>query len=211
MSEMNRVTAGHGSGGNPFDWIGKKVAGRTSALQQGIQHAASQQADHEHEIRKMVTQHVLAKDMHTHISKDAHSETPVTMTYGNIQTGNVKRARKSRMAQPPAAETTTPSEHVETPASTPQAAEAESAPREEHHKTFVGATIPTTPGEWSGGYLEHNPKTGKAQTKPGYKEFKTRKQHFESGLASQQGHFAVKPEIKIPNYARKAMQPKKGK
>lgn len=209
MSQMNRVTAGHGQGGNPFDWIGKKVAGRSSALQQGIQSAAAQQADREHEIHKMVTKHVLAKDMHTHISKDAQGETPVTMDYEGIQTGNVKRARKTRGAQ-----ATTPQEHVETPASTPHAAEAESTPREEHHSgnaTFVGTTIPRHPGEWSGGYLQHNPTTGRAETVPGYKEFKTRKAHFDEGLASQKGHFAVKEGIKIPNYARKAMQPKKGK
>lgn len=207
MPEMNRTTAGHGTSGNPFDWIGNKVAGRANAMQQGIASAAAQQADHEHEIRKMVTKHVLAKDMHTHISKDAHPETPVTMDYEGIQTGNVKRARKPRAAQ-----ATTPEEHVETPASTPQATEAESAPREEHHSgnaTFIGATIPTNPGEWKGGWMERNA-SGQMQTKPGYKEFKTRKQHFEAGLASQQGHFSVKPEIKIPNYARKAMQLKKG-
>ena len=209
MPQMNRVTAGHGSSSSPFDWIGKKVAGRASAMQQGIQGAANQAAEHEHEIRRMVTKHVLAKDMHTHISKDAHPETPVTMDYEGIQTGNVKRARKTRGAA-----ATTPQEHIETPASTPHAAESESTPRAEHHSgnaTFVGATIPTNPGTWEGGYMEHNPKTGRAQTKPGYKEFKTRKAHFEAGLASQQGHFAVKEGIKIPNYARKAMQPKKGK
>ena len=209
MSEMNRVTAGHGSSNNPFDWIGKKVAGRTSAMQQGILGAANQKAQHEHEIHSMVTKHVLAKDMHTHITKSAGEATPITMDYEGIKTGIVKKTKKVR-----GAEATTPESHTETPASTPQASEAESAPREEHHAgnaTFVGATIPINPGEWKGGYMEHNPKTGRAQTKPGYKEFKTRKQHFELGLASQQGHFAVKPGIKIPNYARKAMNPKPGK
>ena len=220
MSQMNRVTAGHGSGGNPFDWIGKAVSGRASALQQGIQSAGHQQAEHEHEsrmqsaehgheINKMVAKHVLAKDMHTHIMRGAAGETPVSMDYEGIKTNITRKPRTVR-----GAEATAPETHVETPASTPHAAEAESAPREEHHSgnaTFIGATIPTNPGEWKGGYMEHNPVTGRAQTKPGYKEFKTRKQHFESGLASQQGHFAVKEGIKIPNYARKAMQPKKGK
>ena len=209
MPQMNRVTAGHGSSSSPFDWIGKKIEGRASAMQQGIQSAAAQQADHEHEIRRMVTKHVLAKDMHTHIYKGAQGETPVTMDYEGIKTGIVKAPKKVRGAAATAPET-----HIETPASTPHAAEAESTPRETHHSgnaTFVGATIPTNPGTWEGGYMEHNPKTGRAQTKPGYKEFKTRKAHFEAGLASQQGHFAVKEGIKIPNYARKAMQPKKGK
>jgi hypothetical protein len=156
----------------------------------------------------MVTQHVLAKDMHTHISKGAQAETPITMTYGNIQTGIIKKAKKVR-----GAEAVTPEQHVETPASTPEAAAAESAPRAEHHSgnaTFVGATIPTNPGKWEGGWMERTAE-GKMQTKPAYTEFKTRKQHFEAGLASQKGHFAVKEGIKIPNYAKKAMQPKKGK
>ena len=208
MPEMNRVTAGHGSSNSPFDWIGKKVAGRSNALQQGIQSAAYQSAEHEHEIRKMVTKHVLAKDMHKHISKGAADTTPVTMDYEGIKTSNVRKPRKSK-----GAELITPETHSETPASTPQAAEAESAPRAEHHSgnaTFVGGTIPTHPGTWEGGWMERGPK-GVMRTKPGYKEFKTRTQHFEAGIASQKGHFAVKEGIKIPNYAKKAMQPKKGK
>lgn len=220
MSQMNRVTAGHGTSSSPFDWIGKAVAGRTAAMQQGIQSAAHQQAEHEHqsrlqeaehghEIHKMVVGHVLAKDMQTHLGKHAADLTEISMEHSGIKTKITRRPRAVKGAQ-----AVTPTEHVETPASTPHAAEAESAPRSEHHSgnaTFIGATIPTNPGEWKGGYMEHNPVTGRAQTKPGYKEFKTRKQHFESGLASQQGHFAVKEGIKIPNYARKAMQPKKGK
>lgn len=213
MPEMNRAVAGHGSSA-PFSGGTKQPKGRLSSLLNSIASANNpgssynpeeQAANHEHEIRTMVTKHVLAKDMHSHISKDAHDETPVTMDYEGIKTGNVKRARKVRGAQ-----ATAPAEHTETPASTPQATEAESAPRQENHTTnapVVATTIPTHPGTWSGGWMEHNPKTGQAQTKPGYNEFKTRKQHFEQGLASQGGHFAVKPEIKIPNYARKAMQP----
>lgn len=204
MPQMNRVTAGHGTSSSPFDWIGKKIQGRATAMQQGIQNAAHQAAEHEHEIRTMVTKHVLAKDMHTHITKAGQGGTAVTMDYEGIKTGITKKVKKPRAEQ-----AVTPQEHVETPASTPEAASSESTARTEHHTVNLGKTIPTHPGEWSGGYMEHNPKTGRAQTKPGYKEFKTRKQHFEAGLASQTGHFAVKPEIKIPNYARKAMQPKK--
>ena len=209
MPEMNRTTAGHGVSGSPFDWIGKKVSGRLGEMQKGMTNTANQKMEHEHEINKMVTKHVLAKDMHTHISKGAEGGTSVTMDYEGIATGNVKRNKKPRGAQ-----AVTPEEHVETPASSENAASSESAERQQNHSgqgTFVGGNVPTHPGSWSGGWMEHNPKTGRAQTKPGYKEFKARQQHFESGLASQQGHFDVKPGIKIPNYARKAMQPKKGK
>jgi len=209
MPEMNRVTAGHGTGSNPFAKIGEKVSGRLNAMHQGIQSAVSQQADHEHEINKMVVGHVLAKDMVNHLAKHSADQTEISMDHGNISTTFTRRPRNVRGAA-----ATTPEAHVETPASTPNAAESESTSREASHSgntTFVGATIPTNPGEWAGGFMEHNPKTGRAQTKPGYKEFKTRKQHFQAGLASQQGHFALKPGVKVPAYARKAMQPKKGK
>ena len=65
MGQMNRVTAGHGktSGKNPFDWIGEKVQGRANAMHEGILSAAHQAAEHEHEIRTMVTRHVLAKEI----------------------------------------------------------------------------------------------------------------------------------------------------
>ena len=207
MGEMNRATAGHGSGG-PLFKSGVKKQSRLSSLAEGIAGAQNQKLQNEHEIHKMVTKHVLAKDMHTHIYKGAERGTPVTMDYEGIKTGIVKKQRKVK-----GAESIAPAEHVETPASTPQAAEAESTPRAEHHSgnaTFVGGTIPTHPGTWEGGWMERGPK-GVMRTKPGYKEFKTRTQHFEAGIASQQGHFAVKPGIKIPNYAKKAMQPKKGK
>lgn len=208
MAEMNRTTAGHGTSGNPFDWIDKKIKGRANAMQQGINTAAYQHAEHEHEINKMVVGHVLAKDYQTHLSKHAADSTEISMQHGDITTKITRKPRKSKGAQ-----AVTPTEHVETPASTPHAAEAESTPRAEHHSgnaTFVGGTIPTHPGTWEGGYLEHGPK-GKARVKPGYSEFKSRKQHFETGLASQQGHFAVKEGIKIPNYARKALKLNKPK
>jgi len=208
MPEMNRVSAGHGSGGNPFAKIGEKVSGRLNAMHQGIQSAVSQQADHEHEINKMVVGHVLAKDMVNHLAKHSADQTEISMDHGDISTKFTRAPRKTRGAA-----AITPAEHVETPASTPNAAESESNSREASHSgntTFVGATIPTNPGEWVGGTLEHGPK-GKARVRPGYNEFKTRKQHFEAGLASQAGHFALKPGVKVPAYARKAMQPKKGK
>jgi len=198
---MNRVTAGHGSSGNPFNWLGSKSSGRLNAMQQGIASAASQQADQEHDIRRMVTKHVLAKDMHTHISKDAQDETPVTMDYEGLQTGNVKRARKVRTPK------------VETPQATEAPAEtkAPETPAATHSTGQIIATnIPTNPGEWKGGTVQRNPKTKRAEANPAYRDFKTRKQHFDTSIATQTGHFAVKPEIKIPNYARKAMQPKKG-
>lgn len=210
MPEMNRAAAGHGSSAFPFKGGTSQPKGRVASLIEGMaagqNNLAAQKAQHEHEINTMVTKHVLAKDMHTHVYKGAGAETPVAMDYEGIKTSIVKKAPKVRGAA-----AVTPEEHIETPASTPHAAEAESAPRETHHSgdaTFVGNTIPTHPGTWEGGWMEHNPETGQAQTKPGYKEFKTRKQHFETGIASQQGHFAVKEGIKIPNYARKAMQPK---
>lgn len=207
MPEMNRVRAGHGTSGSPFDWIGKKIAGRSAAMQQGIAGAAHQKAEHEHEINKMIVGHVLTKDMVTHVAKHAADETGVSVAHGDIQTSFTRKPRKNKGAQ-----SITPENHVETPASTPHAAEAESAPRAEHHSgnaTFVGGTIPTHPGTWEGGWMEQGPKG--MQTKPGYKEFKTRKQHFEAGLASQTGHFAPKEGIKIPNYARKALKLNKPK
>jgi hypothetical protein len=209
MAEMNRTTAGHGTGGNPFDWIGKKVQGRANAMHEGIQKAAYQKAEHEHDIHKMIVGHVLAKDYQTHLSKHAADSTEISMQHGDITTKITRKPRKSKGAQ-----AVSPTEHVETPASTPQAAASESTPREAHHSgnaTFIGGTIPTHPGEWSGGYQDRNPKTGQAQTKPAYKEFKSRKQHFEAGLASQQGHFAPKEGIKISNYARKALKLNKPK
>jgi len=201
MSQMNRVTAGHGSSGNPFNWLGSKSSGRLNAMQQGIASAASQQADQEHDIRRMVTKHVLAKDMHSHVYKGAQGETPITMDYEGIQTGSVKKASKTRAPKaeaPQAAEAPTETKAPEAPAAT--------------HSTgqVIATNIPTNPGEWKGGTVQRNPKTKRAEANPAYRDFKTRKQHFDTSIATQTGHFAVKPEIKIPNYARKAMQPKKG-
>lgn len=198
MPEMNRAVAGHGSANNPFSGGTAQPKGRMSFLKNAIADSinqgmgvGNQQANNDHEIRKMVTQHVLAKDMHSHLHGKSDSGTQISMDYQGIKTGNIKRTPKPRAQKVG----TTEAPHVpQTPNTAP----------------VVAKTIPTHPGTWEGGTLEHGPK-GRAQVRPGYKEFKARKQSFETGIASQQGHFAVKPGVKIPNYSRKAMQPKQSR
>lgn len=202
MGEMNRAVAGHGSSTSPFSGGTSKPKGRLASMVEGMaagqNQLAYQHAQNEHDIRSMVTKHVLAKDMHSHVHKNAEEGTQMDMDYEGIKTGNIKRTRKQR--------TTAPA--VDAPGETPHV--TEQAPASEPHTNnapVVAKTIPTHPGTWEGGWAERGPK-GQMQTKPGYKEFKARKAHFEEGIAAQSGHFAVKEGIKIPNYARKAMTPK---
>ena len=218
MPEMNRVNAGHGSGSslNPYKSGGGSAGSFFDLLKTHrlIEHDKwSTVAGHVLGERERDAEHGRLTNFHGQVSKNAQPGTELNFQRGDVSARYTLRTPKQKQTKPntgtfsPVKMAEEP--QMEAPASTSHATTAASAPRAENHTVNLGKTIPTHPGTWEGGWMEHNPKTGQAQTKPGYNEFKTRKQHFETGLASQQGHFAVKPEIKIPNYARKAMQPKK--
>lgn len=236
MGEMNRTQVGHGNGGNPIDAAGKKLSNFNGGLMgmfaqnKQIAHEQTlQQRQHEHErgmqdsaqlheSHMLVGRHVLSKDMHKHLLKNAEPGTGISMEYGDIKTSITKRQPKSR-SEHFAESAAAPMETApEAPKTEEQPTPAQSAPAQPTgHSVNLGSTIPTNPGEWQGGWMEHNPQTGRAQVKPGYAEYKTKKQHFEAGMASQQAaqagqHFVIKSGIKIPNYAKKAMQKRaKGK
>lgn len=223
MAQMDRVTAGHGQGGNPFESLPNKIQGRTNSMLYGMQQAKMQGAQHEHErgmqmrdhahaermqgathdqeLMMAVTHHVLGKDMHNHVVKSAEPGTAVSLKYNNLETNITKKNKTPRTPK----KSSGGSAYALPPIGWPEKPQTQGV--------NLGSNIPTTPGEWKGGWMEHNPVTGKAQTKPGYKEFKSKKQHFAEGIASQEAaqvghHFTMKPGIKIPNYAKKAMQKK---
>jgi len=114
---MNMARAGHGSSTeNPFDWIGKKIAGRSENMQhsimqshmQGAQHAHEkdlQTTQHGHDVNMAVVGHVLGQDAadrahnrNTHFfdSVNKHSEggTPVNISFGDTKLGYTRKARK---------------------------------------------------------------------------------------------------------------------
>ena len=119
MGQMNMARAGHGnSTENPFDSIGKAIAGRFNNMQhailqsgmQGAQHAHEkeiQSAQHGHEVNMAVVGHVLGQDAadrqhgrNTHffdaVNKHAEGGTPVSMNFGDTKLDYTRKAAKVR-------------------------------------------------------------------------------------------------------------------
>jgi hypothetical protein len=119
MGQMNMARAGHGnSTENPFDWIGKKIAGRSENMQQsilqsgmqGAQHAHEKElqgAQHGHEVNMAVVGHVLGQDAadrshgrNTHffeaVNKHAEGGTPVSLNFGDTKLDYTRKANKPR-------------------------------------------------------------------------------------------------------------------
>jgi hypothetical protein len=119
MGQMNMARAGHGnSTENPFDWIGKKIAGRSENMQnsilqsgmQGAQHAHEkelQNATHGHEVNMAVVGHVLGQDAadrahgrNTHffdaVNKHAEGGTAVSIGFGDTKLDYTRKAAKVR-------------------------------------------------------------------------------------------------------------------
>jgi hypothetical protein len=119
MGQMNMARAGHGnSTENPFDWIGKKIAGRSENMQNSILQSGMQGAQHAHEKEMQVTQHghdvnmavvghVLGQDAadrahtrNTHffdsVNKHAEGGTAVSMGFGDTKLDYTRKAAKVR-------------------------------------------------------------------------------------------------------------------
>jgi hypothetical protein len=119
MGQMNMAHAGHGnSTENPFDSLGKAIAGRSNNMQhailqsgmQGAQHAHEkemQTATHGHEINMAVVGHVLGQDaadnahkrnVHFFDSVNKHAEggTAVSMGFGDTKLDYTRKAAKVR-------------------------------------------------------------------------------------------------------------------
>ena len=116
---MNMARAGHGnSTENPFDSLGKAIAGRSNNMQhailqsgmQGAQHAhelTMQGNEHGHEVNMAVVGHVLGQDAadrahgrNTHffdaVNKHAEGGTPVSMGFGDTKLDYTRKAAKVR-------------------------------------------------------------------------------------------------------------------
>ena len=116
---MNMARAGHGSSTeNPFDSLGKAIAGRSNNMQhailqsgmQGAQHAHEkelQSATHGHEVNMAVVGHVLGQDAadrahtrNTHffdsVNKHAEGGTAVSMGFGDTKLDYTRKAAKVR-------------------------------------------------------------------------------------------------------------------
>ena len=116
---MNMARAGHGnSTENPFDSIGKAIAGRSNNMQhailqsgmQGAQHAHEKElqgAQHGHEVNMAVVGHVLGQDAadrshgrNVHffdaVNKHAEGGTPVSMGFGDTKLDYTRKAAKVR-------------------------------------------------------------------------------------------------------------------
>ena len=116
---MNMAHAGHGtSTENPFDSLGKAIAGRSNNMQhailqsgmQGAQHAhelTMQGNQHGHEVNMAVVGHVLGQDAadRTHgrnvhffdaVNKHAEGGTPVSMGFGDTKLDYTRKAAKVR-------------------------------------------------------------------------------------------------------------------
>ena len=116
---MNMARAGHGnSTENPFDSIGKAIAGRSNNMQhailqsgmQGAQHAHEKElqgAQHGHEVNMAVVGHVLGQDAadrshgrNVHffdaVNKHAEGSTPVSMRFGDTKLDYTRKAAKVR-------------------------------------------------------------------------------------------------------------------
>jgi hypothetical protein len=119
MGQMNMARAGHGnSTENPFDSIGKAIAGRSNNMQhailqsgmQGAQHAHEKElqgAQHGHEVNMAVVGHVLGQDAadrshgrNVHffdaVNKHAEGGTPVSMGFGDTKLDYTRKAAKVR-------------------------------------------------------------------------------------------------------------------
>lgn len=113
------VRAGHGnSTENPFDSIGKAIAGRSNNMQhailqsgmQGAEHAHEkelQTAQHGHEVNMAIVGHVLGQDAadrehgrNTHffdaVNKHAEGGTPISMGFGDTKLDYTRKAAKVR-------------------------------------------------------------------------------------------------------------------
>ena len=116
---MNMARAGHGnSTENPFDSLGKAIAGRSNNMQhailqsgmQGAQHAhelTMQENEHGHQVKMAVVGHVLGQDAadrahgrNTHffdaVNKHSEGGTPVKMTFGDTKLDYTRKAAKVR-------------------------------------------------------------------------------------------------------------------
>ena len=116
---MNMAHAGHGtSTENPFDSLGKAIAGRSNNMQhailqsgmQGAQHAHEKDLQinqHGHEVDMAVVGHVLGQDAadRTHgrnvhffdaVNKHAEGGTPVSMGFGDTKLDYTRKAAKVR-------------------------------------------------------------------------------------------------------------------
>ena len=116
---MNMAHAGHGtSTENPFDSLGKAIAGRSNNMQhailqsgmQGAQHAHEKDLQinqHGHEVNMAVVGHVLGQDAadRTHgrnvhffdaVNKHAEGGTPVSMGFGDTKLDYTRKAAKVR-------------------------------------------------------------------------------------------------------------------
>ena len=119
MGLMNMARAGHGnSTENPFDSIGKAIAGRSNNMQQGMLQAGMQGAQHAHELTMQGAQHgheanmavvghVLGQDAadrahgrNTHffeaVNKHAEGGTPINLGFGDTKLGYTRKADKPR-------------------------------------------------------------------------------------------------------------------
>jgi hypothetical protein len=161
MGQMNMVRAGHGSSTeNPFDSLGKAIAGRSNNMQhsilqsgmQGAEHAhelTMQERQHGHDVNMAVVGHVLGQDAadrahtrNTHffdsVNKHAEGGTPVSMGFGDTKLDYTRKAAKVRAPKATAAKPRGP-ENIGMPiniaaASKPAAKEApaEKKPRYAH-------------------------------------------------------------------------------
>jgi hypothetical protein len=119
MGQMNMVRAGHGSSTeNPFDSLGKAIAGRSNNMQhsilqsgmQGAEHAhelTMQERQHGHDVNMAVVGHVLGQDAadrahgrNTHffdsVNKHAEGGTAVSMGFGDTKLDYTRKASKAR-------------------------------------------------------------------------------------------------------------------
>jgi len=119
MGQMNMAHAGHGnSTENPFDSLGKAIAGRSNNMQhailqsgmQGAQHAHEKEmqgAQHGHEVNMAVVGHVLGQDAadrqhgrNTHffdaVNKHSEGGTSVSMGFGDTKLDYTRKAAKVR-------------------------------------------------------------------------------------------------------------------
>ena len=116
---MNMARAGHGnSTENPFDSLGKAIAGRSNNMQHSILQSGMQGAEHAHEltmqerqqghdVNMAVVGHVLGQDAadrahgrNTHffdsVNKHAEGGTAVSMGFGDTKLDYTRKASKAR-------------------------------------------------------------------------------------------------------------------
>ena len=78
-----------------------------------------------------------------------------------------------------------------------------------HTPTTVATSIPVrVPDKWQGGTVRYNPQAKKMEANPAYKEWQSRKQHFDTAMQQQTATFQPSLTAKIPAAAKRAMQPK---